>query len=47
MGITDVNIVLAGRALAGTNGETAVVQLGEAVQAAAEREFAAPALAAE
>jgi len=46
IGITDVNIVLAGRALAGVNGETAVERLGGAVQAAAVRELAAPSLAA-
>ncbi len=46
IGITDVNIVLAGRALAGVYGETAVERLGDAVQAAAMREVAAPSLAA-
>jgi len=46
IGITDVNIVLAGRALAGVHGETAVERLGETVQAAAMRELAAPAAAA-
>jgi len=45
IGITDVNIVLAGRALAGVHGETAVERLGDAVQAAAMRELAAPAAA--
>ena len=40
VGITDVNIVLAGRAVAGTYGETAVEQLGETVRAAAGRGLA-------
>jgi len=44
IGITDVNIVLAGRALAGVHGETAVERLGDAVEAAAMRKFAAPSL---
>ena len=37
IGITDVNIVLAGRALAGVMGETAVERLGGAVRVAAVR----------
>jgi FMN-dependent NADH-azoreductase len=37
IGITDVNIVLAGRALAGVTGETAVERLGGAVRVAAVR----------
>ncbi len=41
IGITDANIILAGRALAGTNGETAVERLGEIVEAAAVRSVAA------
>lgn len=41
IGITDVNIILAGRALAGINGETAVERLGETVKAAARRNAAA------
>jgi FMN-dependent NADH-azoreductase len=45
IGITDVNIVLASRALAGVYGETAVERLGKVVQAAAVRELAAPSLA--
>ena len=40
IGITDVNIVLAGRAVAGTFGEFAVEKLGGAVEAAAVRELA-------
>ena len=44
IGITDVNIVLAGRALAGAQGETAVERLGDAVVAAAGRELAAKSL---
>ena len=44
IGINDVNIVLAGRALAGAYGETAVERLGEAVAAAALRELAANSL---
>ncbi|HTM82217.1 FMN-dependent NADH-azoreductase [Asticcacaulis sp.] len=42
IGITDVNIVLAGRAVGGTYGETAVEQLGETVRGAAIRELAIP-----
>lgn len=42
IGITDVNIVLAGGAVAGDFGETAVEQLGETVRAAAVRELAVP-----
>jgi FMN-dependent NADH-azoreductase len=45
IGITDVNIVLASRAVAGVYGETAVERLGEVVRAAAVRELAAPSLA--
>ncbi len=41
IGITDVNIILAGRALAGVNGETAVERLGGIVEAAAGRRVAA------
>lgn len=41
IGIVDVTIILAGRALAGVYGETAVEKLGEVVQAAAERKLAA------
>lgn len=40
IGITDVNIVLASGAVAGTSGETAVEQLGEIVRATAVREAA-------
>ena len=40
IGITDVNIVLASGAVAGTSGETAVEQLGEIVRATAVRETA-------
>lgn len=40
MGITDVNILPAGRAVAGQNGETAVEALGAAVSAAARRHAA-------
>ncbi len=46
IGITDVGIILAGRALAGAQGETAVQRLGDAVAAAAVREPAASAWAA-
>ena len=46
IGITDVNIVLAGRALAGAQGETAVARLGEVVAAAAVRELPANSLVA-
>jgi FMN-dependent NADH-azoreductase len=42
IGITDVNITLAPRAVAGDYGETAVEQLGETVRAAAARETADP-----
>jgi FMN-dependent NADH-azoreductase len=42
IGVTDVNIILASRALAGVYGETAVERLGEVVRAAAVRELAAP-----
>ena len=41
IGITDVNIILAGRALAGISGETAVERLGGIVEAAAVRRVAA------
>jgi len=41
IGITDVNIILAGRAVAGVHGETAVERLGETVRKAAVRELAA------
>jgi FMN-dependent NADH-azoreductase len=41
IGITDVNIILAGRAVAGVYGETALERLGETVQKAAVRELAA------
>jgi FMN-dependent NADH-azoreductase len=41
IGITDVNIVLASRALAGQQGETAVERLGETVRAAARKHHAA------
>ena len=41
IGITDVNIILAGRALAGVRGETAVERLGEVVKTAAMRPVAA------
>ena len=40
IGITDTNIILAGRAMAGVNGETAVERLGAIVEAAAVREVA-------
>ena len=46
IGITDVNIVLAGRALAGVNGETAVERLGDVVVAAARRQLAARSMVA-
>jgi FMN-dependent NADH-azoreductase len=46
IGIADVNIILAGRALAGVYGETAVERLGGMVEAAVERKLSAPALAA-
>ncbi len=45
LGITDVNFILAGTAVAGPNGETAVERLGDSVAAAALRESARPALA--
>lgn len=41
IGIKDVNIVLAGRAVAGVFGETAVERLGDAVRSAAGRDLAA------
>ena len=41
IGITDVNVILAGRALAGAYGETAVERLGGTVEAAAVRQVAA------
>jgi FMN-dependent NADH-azoreductase len=41
IGITDVNIILAGRAVAGVYGETALERLGETVRKAAVRELAA------
>lgn len=37
IGITDVNVILTGRARAGNNGETAIAQFGATVSAAAER----------
>ena len=40
IGISDVNIVIAPRALAGVNGETAVERLGEIVRNAAVRQIA-------
>ncbi len=46
IGITDVNIVLAGRALAGQHGETAVERLGATVRTAAREPRAASNLAA-
>jgi FMN-dependent NADH-azoreductase len=46
IGITDVNIVLAGRALAGQQGETAVERLGATVRAAARQHLAASSQAA-
>ena len=46
IGITDVNIVLAGRSVAGPQGETAVERLGAAVRAAAQQPQAASKLAA-
>lgn len=45
IGITDVNIILAGRALAGPYGETAVERLGGTVRAAATRDLAIQAAA--
>jgi FMN-dependent NADH-azoreductase len=45
IGITDVNIILAGRAVAGVYGETAVERLGAAVRSAAVRELAVSAAA--
>jgi FMN-dependent NADH-azoreductase len=44
IGITDVNIVPAPRAVAGAYGETAVERLAGAVEAAVERKLSAPAL---
>lgn len=44
IGITDVNIVPAPRAVAGADGETAVERLAGAVEAAVERTLSAPAL---
>ena len=41
IGITDVNIILAARTHAGTNGETALEHYGDAVAAAAIRDLAA------
>jgi FMN-dependent NADH-azoreductase len=45
IGIADVNIVVAPRAIAGANGETAVERLGEAVRVAAVRKPATLAMA--
>jgi FMN-dependent NADH-azoreductase len=45
IGIADVHIVVAPRAMAGVNGETAVERLGEAVRVAAMRKPVVPAMA--